>query len=51
MFENLIDKFSDTLCFAPTVGCASLMVLGAILFLIKFPFHILQNILEVVKKG
>ncbi len=51
MIEQLIQKFSESWCFAPTFGCASLLVISSVLFIVKSPFQIVMGIIDAVKNA
>jgi len=49
MIETLIQKFSESWCFAPTFGCATLLVISTVLFIVKSPFEIATGIIDAIK--
>jgi len=47
---DFIAPFVNSICYAPTIGCASLIILVFILQVLAFPFNLLNNILGLVRK-
>ncbi len=37
MIEQLIQRFSESWCFAPTFGCASLLAISFVLYALEVP--------------
>ena len=50
ILEQLLTKFSDTLCFGPVMCCASLMVLAFVLSVAGIPVKIIGAIISHFKK-
>ena len=50
MIEQAMQAFQASSCFAPTVGCAGLMILLAILEIATFPFDVIKGLVRALRE-